>query len=256
MEDGGKLPSESGALNKIEPVTWRGIRLVEKLILIGLPLLAASVLVLPFLDQVYLRRLSRLLGARPLITWLANGFYTWIIGAGLLLLWAAILLLVRQRLVGNKRLWAGNGCPNCMERELVRVSRKPSDRFYVLAAIPAYRYACRNCTWRGLRIARREYTPEREAELEEALARFQPDGAAGFNPVARDGTENTLTSSTPAVSGPSSIFRDAGDISWTEDPAAPTQIDDQEEPLEEPNHEANAEPLDAMEWLWQRSSDT
>ncbi len=58
----------------------------------------------------------------------------------------------------------------------MRVSRNTSDRFYGLIGIPAYRYACRNCTWRGLRVAHRELSPERIAEMEASLSRFDLAG--------------------------------------------------------------------------------
>lgn len=163
-------------MNKIEPIPWRGVRGLEKLVMIALLLLAAAILVLNFLDEALLRRLTRLLGSGSILTWLANGNNSFFAVAGILLLLVVFALLVRYRLVGNKRLWLGTGCPNCKERDLVRVKRHTADRFYVLIGVPAYRYACRNCIWRGLRIARKEYSLEREMEKERALLRFQPDG--------------------------------------------------------------------------------
>ncbi len=273
-------------MNKLEPVPWRGIRAPEKLIIIALPLIAAVVLILPFLDQVILRRLSRLPGARPLVVWLVSGYNAWIVGLGILLLAGLFMLWVRHRLVRNQRLWYGTGCPNCMERELVRVSRQKSDRLYALLAIPAYRYACRNCTWRGLRIARRVISPERELELEEALLRFQPDGlpagvAAGHSSV-RDLEESNAVvladspdlfdeqndegwaedqeqmdeAITVTLTEPSDLFGQLDDEIWIEDQEQANDIGGEVEPSEEDNHLIESKQLEGMEWLWRRSSDT
>lgn len=267
MEAGGKFPSESGVVNRIEPVPWRGVRAIEKLILILLPLAALAVIALPYLDQVVARRLARLPGARPTIVWLVNGQNSWIVGAAILGLTLLFALFVRYRLISNKRLWSGNGCPECMERELVRVSRHTSDRFYKLIGVPAYRYACRNCTWRGLRVARRDNSPERLAELEASLARFDPDNNQIFRPNdagSADATELMPNTVHPSATG--SQFFDAGDVDSVPNPREPlydgeTLIDDSEptdEMMESPetaNHSANGEPTDGMEWLWRRSSD-
>jgi hypothetical protein len=168
------LPLEYRALNTSEPIPWRGFRALDKVIIFALPLLAIASLAIPFLDQAALRRLGRLPGLGSFFTWLAGGNNAWV--AGIVILFLLVLFIVwrRWRIISDKRLWFGTGCPNCRQRELVRVSRHGSDRFYGLVGIPAYRYACRDCSWRGLRIARREHSPERELELEEALLRFEP----------------------------------------------------------------------------------
>jgi hypothetical protein len=238
-------------LNRIEPIPWRGLRALDKILIVLLPLATAAVMLIPFVDRVLLRRLARLPGTRPILGWLASGYNAWIAGAGVLLLLLLYLFWVRRRFVGNKQLWFSAGCPQCMERELVRVSRKPADRLYRLLAIPAYRYACRNCTWRGLRVARREYSAERERELEEAMLRFQVDGL----PVEQMGDEED---NRPTPSG--SLFRDAGDVSWTDErlQAAPADEPLVESPVEEPDHHAesdNLQPVDDLEWIWQRTND-
>jgi LPXTG-motif cell wall-anchored protein len=263
MNGGGNLPSESGALKSIEPVPWRGVRAAEKLVLILLPLSAAVVLILPFLDQVILRRLARLPGARPFVTWLINDSNTWLVGAGLLLLGGLFMLLVRHRLNSNKQLWFGTGCPQCMERELVRVTRNSSDRLYGLIGVPAYRYACRNCTWRGLRIARREHSPEHEAELEASLLRFDPDGVPPVRPPAE--VNATLPIEIDSMPDPDIVERLAEEVDPTDeiDPVADDQSADAEPMMPEPgiespesvNNHADAKALDGMEWLWRRSSD-
>ena len=69
--------------------------------------------------------------------------------AGLLLLG----LLLREATLRNRRLWMETGCPRCHEQELMRISRRSSDRLLHLLGIPAYRYRCRNCTWEGTRLS-------------------------------------------------------------------------------------------------------
>ena len=236
-----------------EPTPWRGFRAIDKLIFVLLPLAAVAIVVLPLLDQVFLRRLARLTGNTDLVSWLASGG-TLIVGAGVLLLLAVYVLWRRQTLVGNKALWFSSGCPACGERELVRVSRHFGDRFYNLAAVPAYRYACRNCTWRGLRIGRREQSLEREAELEAALLRFDPDArVAPIDSTAEPGEYRPRRAA--------SVFRDTGDVDWVETamPALDNEAgdaDDNGTDDEAANNHAGDEPLDDMEWLWVRPSGT
>ena len=236
-----------------EPTPWRGFRAIDKLIFVLLPLAAVAIVVLPLLDQVFLRRLARLTGNTGLVSWLASGG-TLIVGAGVLLLLAVYVLWRRQTLVGNKALWFSSGCPACGERELVRVSRHFGDRFYNLAAVPAYRYACRNCTWRGLRIGRREQSLEREAELEAALLRFDPDArVAPVDSAAEPGEYRPRRAA--------SVFRDTGDVDWVETamPALDNEAgdaDDDGTDDEAANNHAGDEPLDDMEWLWVRPSGT
>lgn len=162
-------------MDDIKPIPWRGFSFLEKLIIVLLLVAAAGIAFLPFLDPVFIRRLARQPGMRSIITWLVNDNGSWIVFIGLLALVGLFLLWKRHQLTQDKRLWFGTGCPNCLERELVRVSRVRSDRYYGWVGIPAYRYGCRNCTWRGLRIARREHSPELDAALEEALLRFDPN---------------------------------------------------------------------------------
>lgn len=251
-------------MNKVEPVAWRGLRALEKIIIVLLPLLAAAVLLLPNIDQAFLRRLARVVKARPFVAWLVNDFNAWIVAGGLLLLTILCALLIRYRLISDRRLWYGTGCPNCMERELVRVTRQRRDRLYSLAAIPAYRYACRNCTWRGLRIARREYSPERELELEEALLRFTPDAA---DLADRADSAAAGAPSTPPRGG-AGLFRDAGDVTRHDVPEQVSEsavgalngtIEEVDEAYVVEEDEATApedEIPDGLEWLWRRPADS
>jgi len=239
-------------LNKIQPVPWRGVRAGEKAILIALPLMAIAVMTLPFLDQVILRRLARLPGMRPVVTWLINGPNVWIVGVGLLLLFALFAAFVHRRLVSDKKLWFGTGCPQCMERDLVRVSRQTSDRFYGLIGVPAYRYACRNCTWRGLRIARREHSPEHEAELEASLLRFDPDSVPLDRPSApalETIAENELA---PAGDDREHAIDMEPELEVDRQSDVALDLEEENEPA---NHHDDSEPIDEMEWLWRRTSD-
>ncbi|HMT22419.1 MAG TPA: hypothetical protein PKE20_14450 [Promineifilum sp.] len=246
-------------MKKIEPLPWRGIRAIDKIILALLFLAAVAVLTLPFLDMVFIRRLARLTGAREVLAWLVNDYGAWIVGAALLGLTLLYAVWVRHRMIGNRNLWFGTGCPSCMERELVRVSRNSSDRFYGLFAIPAYRYACRNCTWRGLRIARREHSREHDAEMEAALLRFTPDGTGDFSFERDSNPEEPGIPSTVARTGPNSLFRDPGDVAYLDEAHMRQLIDDFDVedgiPADESSNHVEDESGEEMEWLWQRSTD-
>lgn len=247
-----------------EPVYWRGFRAIEKLILLLLPLAAVLALAVPYLDQVFLRRLSRLPGARSFVTWLVNGNSSWVLGLGLLLAFVLFALLVRYRLVRDKRLWFSSGCPECKERELVRVTRNKFDRPYGLLAIPAYRYACRNCTWRGLRIGRREYSPERLAELEASLLRFDPDSIPAPLPAEpaevelADVVADTHIEDVDEVEGieAAAVYEFA--IEELEESAGEIEeeLTDDEEPPQETDNNETPEPVEDIEWLWRRSADS
>ncbi len=213
--------AELAILNPTPPVHWRGFRPWEKVLLLVLPLLALVAIVLRFVDEAYLRRLARVLGARPLILWLINDSNALFVAGGLLLAAAGILLWRRYRLNNDKRLWISSGCPYCQDVDLVRVKRKRADRFYGYAGIPAYRYVCRNCSWRGLRIGRYEYSSEREKELEAAWRRFEPYGDAA-TPVRTRG-------------GPDEMVAGPADQGEHDTPAAPGEPED-------------------MEWLWRDPS--
>jgi hypothetical protein len=104
---------------------------------------------------------------------------SWFLAIGFLLLLLVFVIVRRFQVINDQRLWQDAGCPQCFERELVRVPRKRSDRWYNLVALPAYRYACRNCTWQGLRISRRYYWSEPLA-MEEGATRLRGAQAAEF----------------------------------------------------------------------------
>lgn len=234
----------------MEPIPWRGFRAIDTLFALALAGLATAALILPFLDHVLLRRLARLPGTQAAVVWLVNDGGAWIVGGALLFTLIVFLVWKRQRIVSDKRLWTSTGCPNCQERELVRVSRHFSDRFYGLVAIPAYRYACRNCTWRGLRVARREHSRELDAELEAALLRFDPESPLpGPDAAGRPRRGST-------------VFRDAGDV--TALAATPVSSmtnvthegNGDETPVTSANHEAETEDVsDEAEWIWRQPDD-
>lgn len=260
MSNGGNLPSEFGVVNSSEPIPWRGFRAFDKAVFIALPLAATATAILPFLDPLLFRRIARLVGGRPLVAWLVSGG-AWIAAAGLLAVLAVYVLWRRLSLVNNEGLWSGSGCPACGEHELVRVSRHFSDRFYNLAAVPAHRYACRNCTWRGLRISRRERPANHEAQLEAALLRFDPDAHLGDG-APRPETEEATPRHVEA------LFRDLGDVDmgmadvdragdWDEAEAddTPSYANGAEGDALPTNHESDELAAD-MDWIWRRPSGT
>lgn len=108
-----------------------------------------------FLVDVDRGRASVMYDMPPLVTRLAFGGGNRLLSlalvglAGLLVLF----LLLREMTLRNERLWMETGCPRCREQELMRISRRTTDRLLHLLGIPAYRYRCRNCTWEGTRLS-------------------------------------------------------------------------------------------------------
>lgn len=74
------------------------------------------------------------------------------IATGTFILSVVLMLLARWRVMHNLGLRPECGCPVCQERELIRVPRKRRDRMFSFVGVTAWRYACRNCTWGGLRV--------------------------------------------------------------------------------------------------------
>jgi transposase-like protein len=62
------------------------------------------------------------------------------------------IFLVRQRVLHNRKLWLESGCPKCGQHDLMRTHRRRRDRILHKLRIPVYRYECRSCTWRGVRL--------------------------------------------------------------------------------------------------------
>ncbi len=91
----------------------------------------------------------------PLLTSLAYGDGNWILSLALVGLASLLLLglIVRWIILHTRRLQMEAGCPNCGRQELMRISRRSTDRALHLFGIPAYRYRCRNCVWEGTRLS-------------------------------------------------------------------------------------------------------
>ena len=108
-----------------------------------------------FLVDVDRGRASVMYDMPPLVTRLAFGGGHQLLSLGLVALAGLLLLLLllRELALRNERLWMETGCPRCREQELMRISRRTSDRLLHLFGIPAYRYRCRNCTWEGTRLS-------------------------------------------------------------------------------------------------------
>jgi len=247
-------------LNKVEPIPWRGVRAIDKFFILAFPLAAVTVLVLSFLDESLLRRLGRMSGTGSILSWLVNGYNAWFVFAGLLLLFILSMIWLRHRIINDKRLWISSGCPDCNEVDLVRIKRVGSNRLYSLIGVPAFRYACRNCTWRGLRVARREYSPEKELAKEAALLRFDPDGPLLQQTEYVNGTSVVAD---PFEAPEIAIFNDESEL----DPFPEENTDgsgigtadlrnrDSQLPQSQPQDDTESDQLDESIWLWLPDSD-
>lgn len=77
---------------------------------------------------------------------------------GLAVLGASILLsfvfwlLMRTSIRYDRSLYLGAGCPECHEHDFLRIRRQRKDLALALIGIPVRRYACRGCTWNGIRL--------------------------------------------------------------------------------------------------------
>lgn len=84
--------------------------------------------------------------------WMAHGGGATLF-AILCLLVALVIITIRARERVNSRtdLWA-NQCPNCQHKDLKRVRRTFTERLLNRLGIPARRYICSHCSWKGTRI--------------------------------------------------------------------------------------------------------
>lgn len=100
-------------------------------------------------------RASVLYDMSPVFTSLAYGNGHWRLSLilGSLAILTLLAILLRLAILNNRRLQLESGCPNCGRHELIRISRRSSDRLLHVFGIPAYRYRCRNCTWEGSRLS-------------------------------------------------------------------------------------------------------
>ncbi len=262
--------SEQDAAPSVEPAYWPGLNFLDKLVIGLLPLLAIFFAILPFLDQALLLQARQAGGLRPFVDWLVNSGGGWIMGAVMFGLWVAYLLIKRLRLVNNEHLWVDAGCPQCQERELIRVSRERSDRFYNLLGIPVFRYACRNCTWRGLRIGRR-HRPFYADPIAEELALAAVAVGQGEMPAAQAAAlaaARSLQESEDTAEAVEDVASDM-EVNQSTDPADEVE-DEVDEKLEVEsndvvetaaqaveNHVAAAGDSgdDDLDWLWQRLND-
>lgn len=262
--------TEQDVVSSVEPYHWHGISLLEKLIIVFLPLLALFFAVLPFLDQALLLQARQAGGLRPFVDWLVNSGGAWIMAAAIAGLWVAYLLIKRSRLVNNQHLWVDAGCPQCQERELIRVSRERSDRFYNLLGIPVFRYACRNCTWRGLRIGRRHRPFYADPIAEELALAAVAAGQGEMLPAqpaalaateALQSTDGTEVSEVENVENAEEVDLTASIVDVTDE-----TMDDFEEEVEVAsdtvveavdNHVAASGESgdDDLDWLWKRLND-
>jgi hypothetical protein len=256
----------------IEPHPWHGFGFLDKLLTLALPVLSLGVLILPFLDQAFLRRLARLPGFGGLTDWLVNSGGSWLLGLGLLILWVGFLLFKRWRIAADEHQWVDAGCPQCLERDLVRVSRERRDRWYGLLGIPAFRYACRNCTWRGLRIARRHrhLVLAQEQIIAASSATLEPAGVR----VSDTALVDTMDFEDLAPEQPS-ILADVvkvEDVDFSPDLNALAEVEEvaaevsvvTEAPVESVDDDATTadesisekgEADDDLDWLWRKLSD-
>lgn len=151
----------------MQPKPWRGISVVEKAFLGILPFVTVLCLVIPVLDESLRLSLTRASGGQGVVNWFLNENGNWVILLLSVVLFGLVLVTARLRLNRDKGLWFDTGCPNCEQRELVRVARQRRDRYYGWIGIRAYRYACRNCAWRGLRIGHRHHQAAPPSRIEE-----------------------------------------------------------------------------------------
>ncbi len=263
--------TEQDAAPSVEPAYWPGLGLLDKLIIGLLPLLGLFFAILPFLDQSLLLRARPAGGLRPFVDWLVNSGGAWVMAAAMFGLWVAYLLIKRSRLVNNEHLWVDAGCPQCQERELIRVSRERSDRFYNLLSIPVFRYACRNCTWRGLRIGRR-HRPFYADPIAEELALAAVAAGQGEMPAAQAAAllataqlsqeADDTAAAAEAVTSDMEVIQSADHADEVEVEVDET-FEDEPEAATEPasqaveNHVAASGDSgdDDLDWLWQRLND-
>ncbi len=59
---------------------------------------------------------------------------------------------VRRRVNDHQPWWSRHGCPSCGSRDLKRSPRRAGDRLVGRLGVPARRYVCADCGWRGRRI--------------------------------------------------------------------------------------------------------
>jgi hypothetical protein len=138
--------------------SWEKFKARDKLLLLLLTiagLLAAAalfVLLTPVVDYVFNLFNLYIVGWDRISEWLLIADRGLGLALGLGLLSLLFLILARFRYVRNPAVYVYAGCPQCHEHELIRIRRYRRDRIAAFFGIHARRYACRNCTWVGVRL--------------------------------------------------------------------------------------------------------
>lgn len=112
--------------------------------------------------------LERLLGHSRLNFSLRTAVDPWLLNdnsviliSGSLVFAGYLFWFIARQLTRSQNWWVSEGCPQCHAHVLTRVRRKQAERLIGgLMKLPLGRYACRQCTWEGLRLV--GYRPNRE----------------------------------------------------------------------------------------------
>lgn len=146
----------------------RANKLAIVLIVVGILALltAVAIMALPFL----LTQFGIAATALPPFALSFLGEGALLTAGGIALAGLIVLFVARWRVLHNQSLWAEAGCPQCHEYELVRIRRERNDRAISALGLPLRRYACRNCTWQGRRVASPERAVVPPRSLVEAYA--------------------------------------------------------------------------------------
>lgn len=145
--------------------TWERFKTKDKLLLVLLVMagLTAAAAIFILLTPVFAFLLNLfdlyIEGWAQANTWLLDGERG--LGVALVLGFISILflLLARWRYLNLRSAYVEAGCPQCHEQELIRIRRYRRDRILGFFGMPIRRYACRNCTWQGVRLAKYSHKP-------------------------------------------------------------------------------------------------
>ena len=160
---------------KMNSSHWVKIKRWDKLLFLLLALaLVAALFALFILTIPVINLVLRILGLQ-IDGWV--NFSNWITQGDRALNFFAIAVLTsmffafmaRFWLKRNRTFYIQSGCPQCGEYELIRVRRWRGDRLLGSLGVPVRRYACRNCTWQGLRLSDKK--PKRSAQAADIQAR-------------------------------------------------------------------------------------
>ncbi len=139
---------------------WEKFKEKDKLLLLllGIAGLLAAAALFVLLTPVtnFVLNLSGLYidGWAQLSSWLLAGDMGIAVALALGFLSLVFLLFARFRYLRDHSVYIDAGCPECHEQELIRVRRYRRDRIFSFFGMPIRRYACRNCTWNGTRLAK------------------------------------------------------------------------------------------------------